>query len=731
MSNATYNTTPATTLQPKRSFFPCLWTADRDAVLLLATRFTIEDLINPPDANEIPQGMHTILVDGETSEAAVRRAIYLIVASGSQPEIYQSRLPVRDLAADQSLSPKELTKQFLDFAQPWEKWLESLLDQKLTVKAAREIAAVVLKYSKDVEVELEELRMRAGVSDWKWQKILESLRCRDSKQMATKVRLEISNWLQINDPIEQELERQRILSTYHIRGDAFKRLAQAQRADENRSSLPKRSLSLKNFLQLEDSAIDFLVNGYCLRRSSGILSGLPGSGKTIAALQLAYAVATGGEFFGEQCKQAPVLFISADQPSNITKRYLIDMGITDLDNFHLVTETQETGGWTIKDLDLLEQWVEEIKPGLVAIDSIRTTICYPLGIEEKSEMVGQWLKEAERIVSRHGTLLWIHHDNKDKEKHGVARCSGSTAIVGNVSFHWRLDKTSKDDSDPNRVLTMPKTRGFEPVVAQLKFNLETSCFDYLGLAGESAQVAQQRVSHQQKVLELLSSQPGIGFSGQEIKEYVGCGDSVYVTLSRMVTRGIIGKRRSQTNHKAMVWFVNSDTLEDISTVEQPSPPPDIGAFDRLTTETVTQQDIPSSNTSPNTSPNTEPNNQMINDCSTGVLDDENPCNNKVSSSPNTSPNTQGGGGLANFSEELPKTPVDSVIAPQATSLDNGASSPVTTGELVISEGQEVSWYGQRVTIVGWNNEMTEVQVECEPGSFQWVKKASLKPLRDL
>jgi hypothetical protein len=655
---------PITTNKQQHSFLPCLWTSDIGAVLGLGTRFAVEDLINPP--TEIPQGMHVILVDAGTSEAAVRQAIYRIVAAGSEPEIYQSQLPLRDLVAEESLSPKELAKQFLGFAKPWESWLESRVEQ-LTVKAAREIAAVILNYSKDAEVELEELRMRTGVSDWKWQKILESLRCRDSKQVATKIRLEISNWLRIADPIEQEVERHRILSTYHIRGDAFKRLCEVQRADENRSSLPKRSLSLKNFLQLEDNAIDFLVDGYCLRRSSGILSGLPGSGKTIAALQLAYAVATGGKFLGEQCKQAPVLFISMDQPSNITKRYLIDMGITDLENFHLVSETQETGGWTIKDLEFLEQLLEEIKPGLVIIDSIRTTVSYPLGIEEKSEMMGHWLKEADRLVCRYATLLWIHHDNKDKEKHGVARSSGSTAIVGNVSFHWRLEKPSKDDSDPNRVLTMPKTRGFEPVIAQLKFNPETSCFDYLGLVGESEQQAQQRVTHQQKVLELLNSQPGIGFEGQEIKDYVGCGDYIYVLLARMVTRGIIGKRRSQTNHKAMVWYVNSDTLKNVSTIEQPSPPPDIEAFDRLMTETVTQQEIPSSIISPITSPITSPINQVINDCSTGVIDDENPCNNEVSLSPNTSSITQGGGGLANFDDELPETPVNSVITSQATS----------------------------------------------------------------
>ena len=673
------NLLEATTNKPQHSSLPRLWTSDIGAVLGLATRFPVEDLINPP--TEIPQGMHVILVDAGTSEAVVRQAIYRIRDAGSEPEIYQSRLPLRDLVAEESLSAKELEKQFLGYAQPWEKWLENRIEH-LTVKAAREIAAVVLKYSKDAEVELEELRMRAGISDWKWQKILESLRCRDSKQVATKIRLEISTWLRIADPIEQEVERHRILSTYHIRGDAFKRLAQAQRADENRSSLPKRSLSLKNFLQLEDSAIDFLVNGYCLTRSSGILSGLPGSGKTIVALQLAYAVATGGEFFGEQCKQAPVLFISMDQPSNITKRYLIDMGITDLENFHLVSETRETAGWTIKDLEFLEQLVSEIKPGLVIIDSIRTTVGYPLGIEEKSEMMGHWLKEVERLVCREAALLWIHHDNKDKEKHGVARCSGSTAIVGNVSFHLRLEKSSKDDSDPNRLLTMPKTRGFDPVNVQLKFNPETSCFDYLGLVGESEQAAQQRVTHQEKVLKLLSSQPGVGFEGQEIKDYVGCGDYIHVLLSRMVTRGIIGKRRSQTNHKAMVWYVNSDTSKNIGTIEQPSPPPDIEAFDRLMTETVTQQEIPS----PITSPITSPINQVIDDCSTGVIDDKNPCNNEVSSSPITSPITQGGGGLADFSEELPETPVDSVIMSQATSFS------FSVGDKSYSVGDKVEFW---------------------------------------
>lgn len=411
-----------------------------------------------------------------------------------------------------------------------------------------------------------------------------------SEASAKKLRLEISRYLATTDGFLKEVVKHEIMTIFpRLSNAAFEKLCNEQKFDESRNGSLQSFMRMKDFLEQDETPLNFLVDGYCLQKSSGILSGLPGAGKTLAAMQLAYAVAIGDSFLNEKCKQAPILFISMDQPSNITRRYMLDMGFANIDNFFVVSETQATSGWTIKDLELLEQWLDEIKPGLVIIDSIRTTICYPLGIEEKSEMVGRYMKDVERLVCKYGSLLWIHHDNKDKEKHGVSRASGSTAIVGNASFHWRLEKASKDDSDPNRILTMPKTRGFESVSVNLKFNPGLCCFEYLGLLGESEEVAKQKTTLEQKILALLQTKPDIGFEVEEIKNCVACSDSIYSILSRMVTRGKIGRRRSQTNPKSKVYYVTSDT-------QVPPPACEIQTNLCLISENLIQTESCSSNT---------------------------------------------------------------------------------------------------------------------------------------
>jgi hypothetical protein len=258
---------------------------------------------------------------------------------------------------------------------------------------------------------------------------------------------------------------------------------------------------------------------------------------------------------------------------------------------------------------LLETWLEETKPKLVIIDSIRTTICYPLGLEEKSEQVGHWLKEVERLVTRYGaSLLWIHHDNKDKELKGVSKASGSTAIPGNVSVHWRVETLSADPADCSRKFSMPKTRGFEGSTLNIRFQPDSGEWENLGVVGESIAAASQRQCMQEQILSFLESRRGIGFEGNELKAVFG--ESCYSVLSRMVARGLITKRRSTVNKKGKVYLL-PELLEELShtSPDEPPPPTLSNAAVCLINETLSESEFQSPNThqtlikhSPNTPP---------------------------------------------------------------------------------------------------------------------------------
>jgi hypothetical protein len=304
------------------------------------------------------------------------------------------------------------------------------------------------------------------------------------------------------------------------------------------------------------------VPGLLPNKVSALLSGLPGSGKSLLTVDLAWAIVTGGKFLGEQCKKGKVLLINSDQPLNITANYLSDRGFDETENLIVSGANKDMAAWTIRDLELLEQWLNHHKPDLVVIDSIRTAVCYPLGLEEKSEQVGHWMKEVERLVTRYGSLLWVHHDNKDPQKKGVARASGSTAIPGNVSVHWQVEAVSTDSANPSRRLCTPKTRGFEPSNLNIEFKPHTGEWELISRAGEAEALTAENQSISDKILKLLSLRPGVGMEGIEIRNAIG-SDSAYTVLGRMVARGIISKRKSNTGKSKVYLLPNT---------KEPSPP---------------------------------------------------------------------------------------------------------------------------------------------------------------
>lgn len=535
-------------------------------------------------------------------------------------DFFWSRLPdksgldIGDWIKD-GATVKQIMDSISDRIREWERLLEETKsnkvergqveqlkpERKFTKREAIEQARAIIQSGLDeIEeaIELEDLREEAGLSTSFWERrVLPPLR---RNLQSKRLKLEIQAFLRETDPIQQVTERSRIVSRYHLTNREFEQQCHAIRYAEKQNTQKPRLLTPKELFNLESENLDFLVPGYLPRYTSGLVSGLPGTGKSLLTIDLAYAIATGGEFLGEKVKQGKVLIINSDQPLNITASYLSDRGFDeDTPNWRVIGQTHDMAAWTIKDLELLESGLEEFQPDLIIIDSIRTTICYPLGIEEKSEIVGHWMKEVERLCIRYGSLLWVHHDNKNKDLSGVSRSSGSTAIPGNVSFHWRLEKATKDDSDPNRIFSMPKTRGFEPVTLQLKYEANTGQWISQGRVGESLEVAKANQSLQQKILDLLAQRPNIGYEGTEIKEAIG-SDSVYTILNRMMQRGIIGKRKSKSNtaKNAKVYFVN---FEGDTEKAAQIPPPDISHTGvRFSPESLTEQELPKPNTKPNT-----------------------------------------------------------------------------------------------------------------------------------
>ena len=155
---------------------PSLWTANLGAVISLASRFATGDLFNIPQT--LDQGMHIILEDRDTPEAAVWQGIYRILASGNIPQIYHSQQPIAILVADECVSAKELFAQITEFCQDCDRWLKTRSQIKLTLQEAVEIAQVVIDHQQgsQLSTQLGTLRVRCGEASYDWNKIVWQLK---------------------------------------------------------------------------------------------------------------------------------------------------------------------------------------------------------------------------------------------------------------------------------------------------------------------------------------------------------------------------------------------------------------------------------------------------------------------------------------------------------------------------------------------------------------------------
>jgi hypothetical protein len=574
-------------------------------------------------------------------------------------------------------------------AQPAERWLEITKNGSIKFPDAQAIARDALQSLHAGEItqnqwniEKEELRQRCGLSGFDWNKYIADLEAEihaavdGSSNPAEKLKLELSAYLRITDPFIQETERNRICSTYRVKDKTFDRLCQALRVGENTPAQKPRRISLKEAFTLESEALSWLVPGLLPSKVSALLSGLPSSGKSLLSVDLAWAIATGGKFLGEQCRKGRVLLINSDQPLNMTISYLSDRGFDETEkNLEVIGASGDIASWTIRDLELLEQWLSDYKPDLVIIDSIRTAVCYPLGLEEKSEQIGHWLKEVERLVTRYGSLVWIHHDNKDTQKNGVARASGSTAIPGNVSVHWRVERISRDESNPARRFSMPKTRGFEPSTLNIEFKPHSGEWELVSRVGEAEALAAERQSISEKILKLLSLRPGVGLEGNEIRNAIGT-DSVYTVLGRMVTRGIISKRKSKTGKGKVYLLPNSEPDR-----EEPSPPRSPQTLLGTEAESIDSNAIEHTQHLPNT--------YLTPDLTPPVLNEpvrpENADTQSISATPNTSTQQRGEGGVKQADPaDRDELPAGTLVESTSTHPDRKKLKGVTLTVIAVS-----------------------------------------------
>jgi predicted XRE-type DNA-binding protein len=630
---------------------PHLWTVGLDAVVCLANRFATGDLLNIPQTLE--QGMHIILVDKDTPETDVRKAIYQILSSGNSPEIYQTQQPVAILAASESLSAAELAGQILGYSQPWEKWLERRSQERLSLKDAVKIALVIMTYEQEPQksVELSVLRVRCDEKSCDWNNLISKLEnhgqspgCGDSKvkklslseaaeiareilqaqhdELSSNLKLEeiraacgmaYGGWEnKIIKPLKRELEKERFkLDLIHILGidDPIERirqqallapryqmsaamLANAIAAMKQRTFTPEvKVYDLDELFDLESKGIDWVIPELLPRGESVILAATPKAGKTLLAIDAAFAIATGeSDFLGETTKRGKVLLISVDESLNSTKSKLLKRGFRRKDKEYIRVLPQ----WTIDQMGILEAELEDFRPDVVIVDSLRR-INHGSPISENSAEFADNIYTLKETIGRYGaSSILIHHTNKSSETMGVGKIRGSSAIAGAVWGTWLLDHIPKEDpnnkkkliidpKDSKRVLSV-FARDAEGQSFHIEFNPENN--SWVRLCSDTPE-DKERGSLKEQILNILEINQS-GLSGSEIIELLGMtkeeGRGVYTTLTRMGNKRLISCKPAPGDKRYNIYTLPTKN-------STPPPPIDNNLNVEYYSETLKQQDL--------------------------------------------------------------------------------------------------------------------------------------------
>ncbi|MBD2544277.1 ATP-binding protein [Planktothricoides raciborskii] len=406
----------------------------------------------------------------------------------------------------------------------------------------------------------------------------------DDTDSDEKLRLEIKALMAETDPIKRVRKKRDIATHQNISYRDIDFLVRSIQAETRQSKV--EVLDLDTLLSQGSEAINWIVPGLLPAGETVLLVAMPKVGKSLLGVDLAFCLSTAeSSFLGERINPTKVLLISADESKNSTRAKLLKRGFRHGDN-----NLKCLFGWDISQMAQLETILEDYRPGVVIIDSLKR-ITLGKEISENSAEFGDMVYELKETLERYGAAgILIHHANKDKEYSGLASVRGSTAIAGAVWGIWQLDyvKTSQkgkkgkqdsyDPEDLGRTLTI-SARDSQGQIIHSEVNLENNSFTRI-----LTELDHEKRSHAAQVLDLLAQYP-YGLNGTAIAQLTGI-KSIYSVLGRLSEQRLIDSFPAPDDRRRMVYRISDFT----------SPPPPIiesePSIANPETQTQQEEEIP-------------------------------------------------------------------------------------------------------------------------------------------
>ncbi|MBD1942583.1 AAA family ATPase [Coleofasciculus sp. FACHB-712] len=450
---------------------------------------------------------------------------------------------------------------------------------KLSLGQATEQAREILKSDDDeltINLKLEKVRETCEMSSYDWErKIIKPLK-RDLD--SDRFKLELLALLRIDDPIERIRQQALLAPKYQMSSSSLEKALGLMK--QRTVTAQTKVYDIEELLDLETQRLTWLIPEMLPAGETIILAAPPKVGKTLLAIDVAFAVATGeGTFLGETTKKGKVLIVEADESLQSTRAKLLNRGFRrqDRGNVRILPK------WNISQMGLLEEQLEDFRPDLVIVDSLRR-INHGSDISENSAEFADNIYTLKETLQRYGAAgILIHHSNKDRDAQGVHQLRGSSAIAGAVWGTWQMESIPKPDpnnkkrlvidpKDPNRALSI-FSRDCEG--QKLFIELDPENNSWIKRA-EPEQAQKETVK--ERILEVFRrNSHKSGLTGIEVIELLGMtkeqGRGVYQELSRMASRLLISCKPAPGNKRQKLYSLPENTLLNPLTPPSPTLPP--------------------------------------------------------------------------------------------------------------------------------------------------------------
>lgn len=240
------------------------------------------------------------------------------------------------------------------------------------------------------------------------------------------------------------------------------------------SPLSTRYLGTVFFEDVElDPEAEWLVDGVLPDNALSAIWGEPGSGKSFMALDIALAVAAGGDWFGRACGEGGVAYLAAEGGRGVKKRLIAYRNRHGARNLpfalipaalDLCTKDHETEA-LISELEGV-QGMLRVPLRLVVIDTLSRTMGG--GNENDSQDMGALIRNADRIREATGAhVMFVHHGGKDKDK----KTRGHSSLYG--ALDTAIEVTASEVSGLRTARIRKQKDGEDGITFTFRLDVET------------------------------------------------------------------------------------------------------------------------------------------------------------------------------------------------------------------------------------------------------------------